>query len=366
MKRLPITIISGFAHTGKTSVLLDLLHKKSPKERSAIIMNDISETVTSADTVREALGEDSDLLLELPNGCICCTLKDVFLQAVEKIAESPVDHLYIEGNATAEPSLIRGFLEESRSADQIFIQEMITVIDASSFLQNYLSTDDLRQRGLVALAYDDRIVSEVLAEQIECADTLIITKCDRISETDLLFLDAALNALNPTAKIVLMDKERDRPNTETVKKFAFKAERPFHPCRLHTALQTSAFSSVLRARGTAWIATRQKYKVRWSQTGSICSFEADGSWWNPGSSEEEEQFNAQWFESCSCRSQDIEFIGRDFNIQQLEKLLEGCLLTDVEMALGSDLWEHFEDPFEDWNHYMDRSLFVVRAVSNYA
>ena len=143
----------------------------------------------------------------------------------------------------------------------------------------------------------------------------------------------------------------------------FKADRPFHPHRLHTALSTHAFSAVLRARGIAWIATRQDYKVRWSQTGSICSLEADGPWWHPGSSKEEGQWNAEWFEACGCHFQDIEFIGTDHSVQQLKNLLESCLLTDVEMALGPDLWVHFDDPFEQWQHHMDRSLFVVRQTT---
>ena len=362
-KKLPITVISGFARTGKTSALLDLLRKRNTQERSAIIMNDISETVTAADKVRDALGEDSRLLLELPNGCICCTLEDVFLQAVAKVTESSVDHLYIEGNATAEPSLVRSCLEESVFADQVSIENMMTVVDASTFLQDFLSTDALRQRGLVALPHDDRIVSEVLAEQIECAHTLVLTQCDRVSDADVVFLNAALAALNPTANIVCADKHRHHMNTDALETLIFNAERPFHPHRLHTALSTGAFSSVLRARGIAWIATRQDYKVRWSQTGSVCSLEADGPWWHPGSSKKEGQFNAQWFAACGCRSQDIEFIGTDGRVWQLKTLLESCLLTDVEMALGSDLWAHFDDPFEQWGYDMDRSLFVVREMA---
>lgn len=362
-KKIPITIITGFAHAGKTSVLLELLRKRNTEQRPAIIMNDIAEVVTATDKVREALGSANQHLLELPNGCICCTLKDVFLQAVETIAGSSVDHLYIEGNAAAEPSLIQEFLEESAFADQICIENMITVIDASVFLQDFLSTDALRQRGLVALSYDDRIVSEVLAEQVECADTLVITKPDLVSETDVMFLHAALTALNPRANIVFSGEKRGQIDTGPLEKFIFTANRPFHPHRLHAALSTNVFRSVLRTRGIAWIATRQEYKVRWSQTGSICSLEADGPWWNPGSSKEEEQFNAQWFEACGRRSQEIEFIGTDSSVQQLKKLLKSCLLTEVEMELGPDLWAHFNDPFDDWIHDMDRSLFVVRERS---
>ena len=363
MSRLPITVISGFAQTGKTTVLLDLLHKRDEGERAAVIMNDIAEVVLATDKVKKALSKEQ-LLLELPNGCICCTLKDVFLNAVEKIAESSVDHLYIEASATSEPSLIRGFLEENACADQIDIQNMITVIDASTFMKDFLSTDDLRQRGLVALSHDDRIVSEVLAEQIECADTLVITKCDLVSDADVVFLEAALTALNPKANITVVGKMSSALSSQKMHSFIFTANRPFHPLRLYTALQTDVFSQVLRARGTAWIATRQQYKVLWSQTGSICSFEADGPWWNPGSSTKEEQFNAQWFEEQGSRYQEIEFIGTDDSLIHLQKMLGKCLLTEVEMELGPDLWAHFDDPFEEWENDMDRSLFVVRETSS--
>ena len=363
--KLPITVISGFTNTGKTSVLVDLLHKRNVDQQSAIIMNDIAETVTETNKVREALGKDSHLLLELPNGCICCTLKDVFLQTVEQIAESGVNHLYIESNATAEPSLIQGFLEESVFADRVYIQNMITIIDAATFLTDFFSTDELRDRGLVALTHDDRMTSEVLTEQIEYADTLMVTKGDLVKDADLAFLKEMLATLNPKAKITVVGQNKRDTINQKIDTFIFTAEKPFHPLRLHAALQTDAFSSILRARGIAWIATRPVYKVQWSQTGSICSLESGGPWWNRGASEKENQFNAQWFELCGSRFQNIEFIGAEMNVEQLQKLLESCLLTDVEMKLGSDLWLHFDDPFEQWEHYMDRSLFTVKRCEHH-
>lgn len=366
MNKIPITIISGFEQTGKTSVLLALLRERNVSSCPAVIMNDLSEKVTGTDAVREALGTDRQLLLELPNGCICCTLSHVLLHAVEQLTQSTVDHLYIEGNATAEPLLIKRLLEESTVSDQLCVTSMITVIDASTFLQDFLSTDALHHRGLVALSHDDRIVSEVLAEQIESATTLVITKADLVSEADVALLQSVLGALNPTANIVVHGAKRANVSSDALKKYVFKADRPFHPNRLHAALHTDAFSAVLRARGIAWIATRQQYKVRWSQTGSMCSFESDGHWWHPGSSAEEEIMNMQWFDSCGNRYSEMEFIGTDVDVRSLRKVLTGCLLTDLELALEPDLWAHFEDPFEDWEEEMDRSLFVVReTVSDY-
>lgn len=359
-KKLFVTVITGFVNTGKTHVLSDLLSNRNPAEESAVIMNDIAEVVNGTSKVRKAMGEENPLLLELPNGCICCTLKDVFLEAIEKVANSSVDHLYIEGNATAEPYLIRGFLEKSSVAEQMHIQNVITVIDAKTFLQDFLSTDHLRDRGLVALSHDDRLVSEVLAEQIECADTLVITKGCSVSESDLVLLEATLAALNPKASITILGRNKSSTNSQKIQKFVFRSNKPFHPSRLHSALQGSAFASLLRIRGTAWLATRQEYKISWSQTGSMCSLESDGPWWSKGGSAQEEEFNAKWFEYCGNRYQDIECIGAGLDSHQLKEVLETCLLTELEMQLGPDLWKHFDDPFDQWVDLMDRSLFIVR------
>ena len=282
---------------------------------------------------------------------------------MERIVESTVDHLYIEANATAEPALIRGFLEEAEFADQIFIERIITIVDASTFLYDFFSTDTLSERGLFVLPHDDRLVSEVLAEQVECADSIIITKDDLVSNADMSLLKGALSSLHPAATIAVFGTQRYDGYIGTIDTFTFTANRPFHPLRLHAALQTNAFHSVLRARGTAWIATRQEYRVRWSQTGSICSLESDGSWWVTGSTKQEEELNAQWFEACGNRYQNIEFIGLNMDSKKLQNLLHDCLLTELEMSLGADLWPYFDDPFDDWDHSMDRSLFFVPAGS---
>lgn len=319
MKKLSVTIISGFENTGKTSVLIQKLRQRNLTKRSAIIMNDISEVITSVSAVQKALGRDKELLLQLPNGCICCTLDQTLLQLMEKITESSVEHLFIEANATAEPWILKNIIEESKVADQVYIKEMITVIDASTFMQNFLSTDELRHRGLVALPYDDRIVSEVLADQIEYADTLIITKSELISEADAAIMYATLAALNPTANICFLNPKKGHLNNGVVTKFTFKSERPFHPQRLYTALQNNTFKDVLRARGTAWFATRPEYKIRWSQTGNICFFEAGSPWWHQGSTEQEELFNKKWLQLNSKRYQQIEFIGTNDSMYALKK-----------------------------------------------
>ncbi len=364
MPKLPITVITGFVNVGKTNVLLSLLRQKYTEEQSAVIMNDIAEVVTGVDKVKKMIENASHSLLELPNGCICCTLKDVFLDTVGRVAKSSVGHLYVEGNPTAEPSLIRGFLEDGPFADQVFIKNMITVIDASTFLQNYLSTDTIRQRGLVALEHDDRIVSEVLADQVECADTLVIAKCDLVSDADATFLYAVLSALNPAAKIVTLGQKKRGEYNHNINSFSFTAQRPFHPVRLYKMLQTDVFSNVLRAKGVAWIATRQAYKVQWLQMGSVCSLESGGAWWQLGSNKQEDAFNRQWFEHSGSRYQDIEFIGTEMNAKQLQQELENCLLTNIEMQLGPDLWQYFDDPIEHWEDFMDRSLFVVRDLQS--
>lgn len=342
---LQTTVISGFSGAGKTTYLLDCL-KRTEGKRRAVLMNDIAETVSGADQVRSLLHPKEDAMLEMPNGCICCTLEEQFLALTQEIASQPLDHLFIEANATAEPFLIRRRLEQQGLA----IQSMITVIDASRFFDDYLSHDDLRARRLVALMDDDRLVSEVMAEQIEHADTLIIRKEDKVAIKHSASVASLLRSLNSAATIAHTGKAVHRKSSLGVMRF--KANRPFHPLRLHTLLHSDAFRGVLRGRGTAWIATHNDIRILWSQTGNVCTIEPDGTWWLDD--------QRDWFEAHGQRHQAIEFVGFHFDKPGVQKSLSACLLTDTEMALDSDLWRHFPDPLGVWDEENDRSLYFIK------
>ncbi|MBM3227862.1 hypothetical protein FJZ27_03315 [Candidatus Peribacteria bacterium] len=355
---LPVTIISGFAGAGKTRFLLDCL-KRTKGKRRAVIMNDIAETVSAAASVRRALSK-KDALIEIPNGCICCNLDEQFLALVEEIAQQQFDHLFIEVNATGEPMLVQRLLERASVADALTLHSSVTVVDAERFLRDFLSCDNLRDRYLVSVSEDDRSVGEVLAEQVENVDTIVIRKEDLISAEELALFVSVMHSLNPSARI-LQRGEILQGNFAMPLSFSFTADRPFHPERLHALLQTDALSSVIRARGTAWFATRNDRRIFWSQTGSICTLESDGKWWAEDHEHPEQETSyAEWFEACGQRFQSIEFVAMHGK-ESLHKKLNDCLLTETEMELGLDLWQYFHDPFDEWLDHMDRSSFVVRS-----
>ncbi|MBM3231526.1 GTP-binding protein [Candidatus Peregrinibacteria bacterium] len=354
--KTPITIISGFAQTGKTAHLIQCLRTASGKRR-AVIMNDIAEVVTGCDRVRAALQRGRDELIALPNGCICCTIDEQFIAIIGECLRRGFQHIFVEANATAEPSLIKSMLERSPFADSIRIQSLTTVIHASRFFDDFRSHDDLRVRGMVALTEDDRSVAEVLAEQIEHADTLAIRHVEQVSSERLQMLSSLLTSVNPTAEIV-SDAAIRLDDAKPVETWHFRASRPFHPDRLDAFLRGAALANVLRAEGTAWIASRQDTKIVWSQTGRICTLESDGAWWSVPEGMNDAEAKA-WFDQCGERYQDVTFHGIGLQRSGLSDHLHDCLLTHEEMSLGSDLWVHFPDELGEWENDMDRSSFLV-------
>ncbi len=323
-------------------------------------MNDIAETVSAAASVRKVLHRKKDILIEMPNGCICYTLDEQFVALVGEIAKQHFDHLFIEVNATGEPMLLQKMLKRASYADSLALHSSVAVVDAEHFMQDYLSSDNLRDRHLVAVSQDDRTVGEVLAEQVENVDTIVIGKENLVSKETSGLLVSILQSLNPSARILHAGALSHNGISMPIS-FHFEADRPFHPSRLHALLQSDAFSQVIRARGTAWLATRNNTKVLWSQTGSICTLEADGKWWSYHVDHpEQEASHAEWFEACGQRFQSIEFIAMDSKKSLQEKLTK-CLLTDTEIKLGHHLWQHLDDPFDEWLDHMDRSSFVVRS-----
>lgn len=402
-QQLPVTVLSGFLGAGKTTVLNHVLNNREGK-RVAVIVNDMSEVNIDVRLVREGGAELSrvdEALVELSNGCICCTLRDDLLQEVSRLArEGRFDYLLVESTGISEPLPVAEtftFTDEDgfSLADYARLDTMVTVVDAFNFLREYRTSDELAERGIGLDEDDSRSIVDLLTDQVEFADVILINKIDLCSDDELGRLEAILHLLNPSAKIVRIDHgqvpldevlntgrfnfelaslspdwlresqdehdhDHDHEHNHAAEKygidsFAFKARRPFHPGRLQDALESEALDSLIRSKGFIWLATRHNDVGIWSQAGTVLTLEYGGSWWVTTPEDEwptEPELRADIMtlmeEPFGDRRQELVLIGQDMDRAQIEATLTGCLLTDAEMAQGWQKWRKFPDPFGDW------------------
>ena len=393
--KLPVTVLSGFLGAGKTTVLSHILNNREDK-KVAVIVNDMSEINIDSEIIQNevSLNRSEEKLIEMSNGCICCTLREDLLLEVTNLAkQGRFDYLVIESIGISEPLPVAETFtfadEEGISLSDIAsLDTMVTVVDAVNFLKDYEEAKYLKDAGESLGEEDERSVADLLVDQVEFADLILISKTDLVNMDEIKRLTAILRTLNTSAKIVpishgkvdmnevldtgLFDFERAQqapgwlkemrgehvPETEEygIGSFTYVARRPFHPNKFFNFLHgTEKYGKLIRSKGYFWLATRPQFAGQWSQAGGIARYGFAGMFWKavpkkdwPKDEEYLSSIKEQWVEPFGDMRQELVFIGQGLDQEKMIQNLNECLLSEEEVLKGKAYWSTLDDPFPIW------------------
>ena len=393
--KLPVTVLSGFLGAGKTTVLSHILNNREGK-KVAVIVNDMSEINIDAATVQKeiSLSRSEEKLVEMSNGCFCCTLREDLLEEVTKLAkEKRFDYLVIESTGISEPLPVAEtftFADENGNSlsDVASLDTMVTVVDGINFLKDYDEAKDLQKTGESLGEDDQRSVADLLVEQVEFADVILISKTDIAKATEVDRLTAILKTLNTRAKILPISQgqvgvkqvldtgkfsfeEAQKapgwlkemrgehvPETEEygIGSFVYEARRPFNPEKFyHFVHSTEQFGKLIRSKGYFWLATRPRFAGQWSQAGGIAHYGFGGMFWMavprdnwPKDPDSLSAIDQLWVEPFGDMRQELVFIGQNLDKDSMTAALNNCLLSEEDVLKGKDHWINLPDPFPEW------------------
>ncbi len=393
--KLPVTVLSGFLGAGKTTVLNHILHNRDGL-KVAVIVNDMSEINIDASTVQSEISFNraEEKLVEMSNGCICCTLREDLLEEITRLAnEGRYDYLVIESTGISEPLPVAEtftFADEDgiSLSDVAKLDTMVTVVDAMNFLTDYDQAKSLQDVGQSLGEEDERSVADLLVEQVEFADVILINKTDLVSATELERLKSILSTLNTEAEQVSVShgnvplkqvlatqkfsfekaqqapgwlkelRGEHVPETEEfgISSFVYEARRPFAPQKFYDFIHNKDIAGkLIRSKGFFWLATRPHFAGSWSQAGGMARYGAAGLFWNavprdqwPEDPEYLAAIRDQWVEPFGDMRQELVFIGQGLNKEDIINRLNACLLTEEQVLEGRKAWARLPDPFPPW------------------